>query len=296
MATKKHQPLEIGVLSVFRNADVNPFLAVAQHNVAVTQMLNWDMSLWTDENARRLKRYAKETGVRINSFWAGYSGLCVWGDFLRGPETLGLVPPATRKQRVKDLKRGAEMAADCGVCAIATHCGFIPETAHFDPLYQPTIDAIGDVAAYCQKLGIGFWFETGQETPTTLLRAITDIGLPNLGINYDTANLILYGKANSVDALDILSPYIRCTHAKDGLYPTGPYKCGVQTPLGKGKANLPRLLPKLRGMGYDGDLIIEREISGPQQIKDINKATKYLKRLTDRIFAKEAAAKQTVTK
>ncbi len=287
---KKHQPLEIGVLSIFRNADVNPFLAVAQHNVAVTQMVNWDMSLWTDENARRLKRYAKEAGVRINSFWAGYSGLCVW-NFVKGPETLGLVPPATRAQRIKDLKRGAEMAADCGVAAIATHCGFIPETAHFDPLYQPTIDAIGEVAAYCQKLGIGFWFETGQETPTTLLRAITDIGLPNLGINYDTANLILYGKANSVDALDLLGKYVRCTHVKDGLYPTEPYKNGVQMPLGKGCAHLPVLLPKLRKMGYDGDLIIEREISGPQQIKDINKATKYLKRLTDRIFAKEAAAK-----
>jgi oligopeptide/dipeptide ABC transporter ATP-binding protein len=88
-----------------------------------------------------------------------------------------------------------------GAPAIITHCGFIPETPK-SPLYMEVLDALGEIASYCNDLGIGFWFETGQETPVTLLRTIQDINLPNLGINLDTANIILYGKGNPLDSLD----------------------------------------------------------------------------------------------
>jgi sugar phosphate isomerase/epimerase len=122
-------------------------------------------------------------------------------------------------------------------------------------------------------------YETGQETPITLLRAMTDVGLDNQFINLDTANLILYGKGNPLDALDVIGKLVRGIHAKDGLFPTDPKNLGEEVPLGQGKANFPLLIPRLKELGYDGPLTIEREISGPRQIDDIRKEKQYLEKL-----------------
>ena len=122
-------------------------------------------------------------------------------------------------------------------------------------------------------------YETGQETPITLLRAITDVGVDNQFVNLDTANLILYGKGNPIDALDVIGKLVRGTHAKDGLFPTDPKKMGEEVPIGQGKADFPRLIPRLKQLGYDGPLTIEREISGPRQLEDIRKEKAYLEKL-----------------
>lgn len=103
--------------------------------------------------------------------------------------------------------------------------------------------------------------------------------MDNLGVNLDPANLLMYGKANPIDALDILGPYVRGVHAKDGEYPTDPGKLGVEKPLGEGRVNFPVLIPKLKSFGFSGALTIEREISGAQQIVDIKHAIKILEPL-----------------
>ena len=177
--------------------------------------------------------------------------------------------------RVEALKKGASFAAACGVPSITTHAGFIPENPS-DPLYKGTVDALAEIARHCKKLGLCFCFETGQETPITLLRAMTDIGTGNLGVNLDPANLLMYGKANPVDALDILGPHVRGVHAKDGEYPTEPGKLGVEKPLGEGRVGFDRLVPKLKSFGYSGALTIEREISGDRQVADIKRAIEIL--------------------
>lgn len=275
MAKKK--VMEVGVLSRFAADGSNPFERIAEHGVAVTQLCNWDMTLWTPENAAKIKRYAKDSKVRIAGLWTGYSGTNAW-NLTEGPVTLGLVPPATRAQRVADLKLGADFAALCGAPAIITHCGFIPETPT-DPLYQGTLDAIGDVATYCEKLGLGFWFETGQETPVTLLRTIEDLALANLGINFDTANIILYGKGNPLDALDVFGKYVKNLHAKDGLYPTNGRELGKEVAVGEGKSQYKKLIPRLYEIGFRGEVVIEREIEGEQQTRDIIKTIKLLRKL-----------------
>ena len=122
-------------------------------------------------------------------------------------------------------------------------------------------------------------FETGQETPVTLRRVIEDVGTDNLGINLDPANLILYGKGNPVDALDVFGEYVCDIHAKDGKYPTGGHDLGEETIVGKGKVNFPLFIARLKEIGYNGTLIIEREIWGEQQIKDINDTKIYLEEL-----------------
>jgi sugar phosphate isomerase/epimerase len=156
------------------------------------------------------------------------SGPAEW-NFSRGPVTLGLVPEAYRAERVEALKRWADFAANIGAPAIITHCGFIPENLT-DPEYPPVVDAIREAAEHCAARGLGFWFETGQETPVVLLRTIERVGTGNLGINLDPANLILYGKGNPIDALDVLGPYIKNVHVKDGFYPTDGSRLGREVP------------------------------------------------------------------
>ncbi len=122
-------------------------------------------------------------------------------------------------------------------------------------------------------------FETGQETPVALRRVIEAVGTGNLGINLDSANLILYGKANPVDALDVFGKFVRGVHAKDGLYPTDGQNLGEEVPIGQGKVDFPALIDRLKELGYSGALTIEREISGPEQIKDILEAKAFLEKL-----------------
>ncbi len=132
------------------------------------------------------------------------------------------------------------------------------------------------MVATCAGEGIDFWFETGQETPVTLLRMIQDIGGDNVGINLDPANLLMYGKGNPIDAVDVFGEYVRGMHAKDGDYPTDGISLGLERPLGEGRVNFPVLMPKLKEKGFCGAVTIEREIAGPQQIADIKHAMKLL--------------------
>ena len=279
--TDKKRPMELGVLSSFTEDGSNPFDVIARYGVATTQLNNWNMSKWTRETAEKVKRDLKSSGVRLAALWTGYSGTVIW-DLIDGPDTMGLIPEYTRKRRIADLKAGADFAAMVGAPAIITHCGFIPETPKCH-LYMEVLDALGEIAEYCQKLGLEFWFETGQETPVTLLRTIEDIGLPNLGINLDTANIILYGKGNPVDALDVFGKYVRNLHIKDGVYPQDGHKLGHETPIGQGKVDFEKVITKLHELGFTGELVVEREITGEQQAKDIMAALDYIGKLVDNL-------------
>ena len=172
---------------------------------------------------------------------------------------------------------GSDFAKLLNVKNIATHAGFLPEEPASQQ-YNSVVAALKTVAEYAKNNGQYFIFETGQETPVTLRRTIEDIGTGNLGINLDPANLILYGKGNPIDALDVFGEYVRDIHAKDGCYPTDGHHLG-EKPLGQGKVNFPEFIKKLKEIGYDGTLTIEREISGEQQIKDIKAAKIFLEEL-----------------
>jgi len=199
-------------------------------------------------------------------------------DFYRGPQTIGVVPKKYRQQRIDNFKRASDFAKKLGVPAFHTHYGFIPENPN-DPEYPGVVDALRQVATHIKGNGQMMLYETGQESPITMLRAITDVGLDNQFVNLDTANLILYGKGNPLDALDVIGKLVRGVHAKDGLFPTDPKKLGEEVAIGKGKANFPALIPRLKELGYTGPLTIEREISGPKQLEDIKKEKAYLEKL-----------------
>ena len=179
--------------------------------------------------------------------------------------------------RLEALKRWADFAVELGAPAIVTHCGFLPENMT-DPEYEPLCVAVHEIGNYCKQRNLGFWFETGQETPVTLLRYIEAVGLDNLGINLDPANLLMYGRGNPIDALDVFGKYVRCLHAKDGAVPTTGTHLGPEKKVGEGMVRFPEFMEKLFATGFDGDLIIEREISGEQQNTDIADTVVYLKR------------------
>jgi len=227
--------------------------------------------------AKKLTAALGKYGIEATSIVVGGPGKEVW-DFYGGPLTIGLVPRETRAARVAHIKKASEFAKECGVAAVQTHCGFIPENPN-DAVYKETVEAMREVAGHCKKNGQNFRYETGQETPITLVRAIQDVGLDNQGVNFDLANLILYGKANPVDAMEILGPYVQGIHAKDGLWPTNPKDLGEEVAIGKGKVDFPRIIARLKEMKYAGAVTIEREISGPQQMEDVRGAKEYLEKL-----------------
>lgn len=250
---------------------------VADFGLRACQLCCWQEELYTPERAQAIVAEQQELGVVVTSLWGGWPGPKAW-NFTDGPSTLGIVPQQYRPERVAALKRGGDFAKAAGLPAVATHLGYIPENAG-DPHFAEVVAVVRDIAVYLRDLGLEFWFETGQETPVTLLRLIECVGTGNLGINLDPANLILYGKANPVDALDVFGTYVRGIHAKDGLYPTNPMELGHEVKVGTGKVRFPEFVRALADLGYDGAYIIEREISGSQQDADIRETVDYLQQL-----------------
>ena len=266
--------MKIGVQAFLGDDMREKFKKVRDMGFDNCQLTNWNQAYHTDEMAKLVNEAAAEFGVEITGYWCGWSGPSAW-NFTEGPVTLGIVPAEYREMRVEQLKRGADFAKKIGVVDVITHAGFLPECPT-DPTYPEILETIRDLAQYMKDQGQYFLFETGQETPTTLLRFIQECNTGNIGINFDTANLILYGKANPIDALDVIGPYVRGIHAKDGFYPTNGMKLGHEVKVGDGKVNFPVFIKRLKECGYDGALTIEREISGDQQIKDIIETRDYL--------------------
>ncbi|MFW5980535.1 MAG: sugar phosphate isomerase/epimerase family protein [Halanaerobiaceae bacterium] len=252
------------------------FNKVKKMGFSSCQLDCWNEDLFTESAAEFINHAQEEFGVKVTAFWCGWPGPAHW-NFYEGPVTLGLVPEVYQFSRMKMLRKGSDFAQSINVDKLVTHVGFIPENPN-NSKYKKVIEAVRYVAGYCENNEQYFLFETGQETPVTLLRAIQDIGLDNLGINLDPANLLMYGKANPVDALDVFGEYVMGVHAKDGEYPTDGRKLGVEKPLGEGRVDFPSLIAGLEALDYEGTLTIEREISGDRQIKDIKAGKKYLEK------------------
>jgi L-ribulose-5-phosphate 3-epimerase len=205
-------------------------------------------------------------------------------NFTQGPSTIGLLPPKTRAARIDALRQVSDFAKQVGINQVQTHCGFIPEDPA-DPGYPQVVEAIRTVAKHCQGNGQDFLMETGQETPITMLRALRDVNMPNLAVGLDTANLVLYGKANPVDAIDIIGPHVRNIHAKDGLWPTDPDKLGEEVLMGKGVVDFRKVFTKLHHLGYQGPVCIERETSGAQQVADVRQEKLFLEHVLREVTA-----------
>ena len=257
-----------------------------KHGFTSCQLISWNPGVWTEENAGTLKALLEQYAITVSAFWCGWEGPSDW-NFYEGQLTLGLVPVDYRYARVKNLCDGADFAGKLGITDVVTHMGFIPENP-YDPNYPGFCRAVRIVAEHLKRNGQYLLFETGQETPVTLLRCFETVGCDNLAINLDTANLILYGKANPVDALEVFGKYVRNLHAKDGCWPVNGHDLGVETAIGEGRVDFSGVFRKLHDLGYDSWVTIEREIEGDQQLVDILNARDYLNGIIESIYGRKA--------
>ena len=264
--------MKVGVIVRYCNIEED-FRWMSENGIDNCQMYMF-IPEQTEENIERVKTLREKYGIEITSIVGMWSGVAEW-NFVSGPVTLGLIPTAYRDRRMEEMKKYCDLAVALGVKDVSSHMGFIPEYM-YDNVYREWIPAMKNLMSYYGNNDIYLDFETGQETPVTMLRAITDIGSDHIGVNFDTGNLILYGKANPLDALDVIGKHVRGVHAKDALYPTDPRYLGEEKALGDGKANFPGIVAKLNELGYDGALTIERECAGEKERSDILAGKKLL--------------------
>lgn len=234
------------------------------------------VSEYTPELVKRMRASIEKYQVFPTTLICMGPGDYIW-NFTEGPSTIGLIPSEFREARIKRLQQGIDFCKEVGIPAVHAHFGFIPENPK-DAVYIEFIKIMKELGEYGLQRGVDIYFETGQETPVTLLRAIQDIGTGNLYINCDLANLVMYGKSNSLDGLKILSKYVKAIHAKDGEYPTNPYELGKEVPIPQGEVNYPAIVAYLKEINYSGNITIEYELA-EKNYDYIQNTKKYLEGL-----------------
>lgn len=230
------------------------------------------------KDAEIIKNAAEKYGIEISAQFAGYyDNDTVWDNY-EGFKTSGLGIVPYRESRLKYVKEAASFAKLLGVTDVVVHGGFIPNNPFSDE-YEIVLSAVTELCDYVENLGMNVLLETGGESAVALLRLIADSGKSNLFVNLDPANMIMYGYANPVDALYTVGQYVRNIHGKDGIPPTDPRILGKEKNIGEGMVDFKTMLAKLKELGYNRYITIEREIKDGAQIGEILKAKEYFEKL-----------------
>lgn len=193
-------------------------------------------------------------------------------------QTVGYVPPKTRRERELRTYAVSDFARALGISGVAAHIGCLPEDPG-DPEHQAVLELVRRVCDHCAGNGQTFALETGQEPAAALLEFLRAVDRPNLGVNFDPANMILYGSGDPMEALRTLGGHLLTVHCKDGTWPETEGEWGRETPLGDGDVGMQKYVRTLREIGYEGPLVIEREIVGEEQRADIGRAIALLNRI-----------------
>jgi L-ribulose-5-phosphate 3-epimerase len=192
--------------------------------------------------------------------------------------TGGYVAGVNWNERRTDTIEAAKVTRALGVSMISTHVGFVPMSS--DPQYKAMVDRVGEIAGELDKVGVTFLMETGQEPASEMLQFLNDLRVRNVGVNFDPANMILYGAGDPVEAIRILGRHIRHVHVKDAISSGQPgTQWGEEVPFGSGDVNATGFLAALHEVGYSGPLVIERE-AGAQRDADVKTAVATLKAIS----------------
>jgi sugar phosphate isomerase/epimerase len=216
----------------------------------------------TPENATRFLAKLKELGITLTCVFGGFDGES-YADIPTVERTVGLVPKPTRAERLQEMKEISDFAKLLNCNVVGLHIGFVPhDTSSAD--YQDVVKVTRQLCDHAKANGQSVHLETGQESAENLLQFIQDTGCNNLFINFDPANMILYGTGEPIAALKKVGKYVRSVHCKDATWSDQPGKTwGCEVPLGKGQVGMENYLKTLKEIGYSGPLTIEREI--PQE-------------------------------
>ncbi len=216
----------------------------------------------TQENAEKFLARLSDLNITLTAVFGGFEGES-YADIPTVSRTVGLIPPTTRAARTQEMKEIADFAQLLGCPVVALHLGFITH----DPTssdYRDVIAITRDLCDHCAGNGQDLHLETGQETADGLLQFIHDVQRSNLFINFDPANMILYGTGEPIAALRQVGKYVHSVHCKDATWAANPGReWGAEVPLGDGAVGIENYLRTLADIGYTGPLTIEREI--PQE-------------------------------
>jgi sugar phosphate isomerase/epimerase len=191
-------------------------------------------------------------------------------------KTGGFGDPDTRPERLERFKWALQRTKELGLADMMLHAGFLPEPGALDR--KPFLDTLAKVGQLAAEQGITVAFETGQETADLLKLTLDELKAPNLRVNFDPANMLLYDKGDPIRAVEMLGPYIRSVHVKDANRTKVPGAWGEEVPLGQGQANIKLFVKTLKKVGYRGPLCIEREVGDQKQrFEDIAHGIRYLR-------------------
>ena len=234
--------------------------------------------VYTKADAEIIGTAAKKAEIAIPTLFAGFRDSYTKWNLSTDYEDAGINSKKYGTERIEYLKSAAEFCTYLNIENILIHGGFISNNPYSEE-YKYTLKVFKEFALFCKEKGIKLLLETGGESPITLLRLIKEADTGNIFVNLDTANVIMYGYGNPVDAIYTLAPYIKSVHLKDGVPPTDPYTLGEEVNFGTGFADFPKIFSSLKKNGFTGPFIIEREIKDGKQREEIDKTLTIIKEL-----------------
>lgn len=258
------QPLAVGVCSWSLQVKSIPELKGFMDRLGtnLVQIACGDPHHASWDEGEDMPRAALASGMTLGSAMLGFPG-----EDYTTPKTIektgGFGDPATRPERLERLKWALNRTVALGLADLMLHAGFLPEPT--DPARKPFLDTLTKVSQLAAEKGVTISFETGQESAALLRRTLDDLKCPNLKVNFDPANMILYDKDDPIKAVELLGPDIRSVHVKDAIRTKVPGTWGEEVPLGKGEANIRLFIQTLKKVGYRGPLFIEREVGNQQE-------------------------------
>jgi sugar phosphate isomerase/epimerase len=271
------EPLAIGVCSWSLQVTSVPELKrfLDRLGIQVVQIACGDPhhASWSEGDA--MPAAAKAAGFRMSGSMLGFPG-----EDYTTPQTIektgGFGDPATRPERLERFQWGLARTKELGLSDIMLHAGFIPEVG--SPERKPFLDTLAKVSELARAAGVTVAFETGQESSALLRRTLDDLKSPNLKVNFDPANMLLYDKDDPLKAVELLAPDIRSVHVKDANRPTTKGVWGEEVPLGRGQTNTREFVKLLKKVGYCGPLCIEREVGTQEErYRDIEYGVRFLR-------------------
>ena len=270
-------PLAIGVCSWSLQVKSIPELKklMDQLGLSVVQIACGDPhhAAWDEGDA--MPKAAKAAGFSMTGTMLGFPG-----EDYTTPQTIqktgGFGDPATRPERLDRFKWALDRTKELGLADMMLHAGFIPEPG--TPDRKPFLDTLAKVSDLAKGKGVTIAFETGQETADLLRKTLDELKCPNLKVNFDPANMLLYDKGDPIRAVEILGPDIRSVHVKDANRPKVKGSWGEEVPLGRGQTNTREFVKALKRIGYRGPLCVEREVGNQQErFRDIEHGVRFLR-------------------
>lgn len=280
--------MSVWPIGVFTSVDagLGVKLEVAQAlGIPTIQLHAPQRSSRTPDNAERFLEKLEKLNITLTAVFGGFAGES-YADIPTVSATVGLVPPELRAERLREMMEISDFARLLGCDVVALHLGFVPHDTT-QPIYQDVLQVTRQLCEHAAQNDQAVHLETGQETAEGLLAFIGDSKCENLFINFDPANMILYGTGEPIAALEQVGQYVRSVHCKDALWSDRPGETwGREVPLGQGQVDMEKYLMTLQKIGYTGPLTIEREIpqEPERQKEEIGHAAQLLDELKKKIL------------